>query len=138
MEDVFETIAGMGTLVALLIIAAGIAIAALLLMLAFRGVMGYRPSYPRSMAAVVLMAIASAAVLGVIPGRGGSGRLLGIVVQFLVGAVLVRLLLPSNTGDRIAYGKACLVLLVYTALELVLGLVVAGALFGVGNASMHR
>ena len=141
MGAVSGALAGMGLLAILVIVVIGIAIGALLLSVAYRLVVGYMPSYLRAMGAVVLTGIASAIVIAIAHAvLGSGGRLLGIVVQFLVGAAMVNWLLLSATGVRVGYGRACLVQLVFTVIEIVVGVVLAimaVTLFGLGIASMH-
>ncbi|HEX5305923.1 MAG TPA: hypothetical protein VFW82_07555 [Dyella sp.] len=141
MGSVFGALAGMSLLAILLVVVVGIAIAALLLMVSFRLVVGYMPSFLRAMGAVVLTAIASAVALGLAQVLLGGGRLLAFVVQFLLGAAMVNWLLLAENGLRIGYGKACLVQLVYLVMEIVIGVVLAIAvavLFGAAVMSMHH
>ena len=140
MGSMFGALAGLGLVGALLVLAAGVTVMALLLMIAFRMVLGYMPSFLRAAGVVVVAALASALALGLAHALGSGSRLLSIAVQFAAGAALVNLLLLADTGVRIGYGRACLVQLVYTAMEIVLGLIiamVAVTLFGVSMASMH-
>lgn len=136
-----SAIAGMGLLAILFMVVVVIAFGALMLSLAYRLVVGYMPSYLRALAVVVVTTIVSwivILVLHVVMVSGG--RLLGFVVQFLVGAAMVNYLLSSSTGQPIGYGKACLVQLVFLVLEIVLGVIlaiIAVTLFGIGLASMH-
>lgn len=139
MGNMLGALAGLGLPVALLVVAVGVTVMALLLMIAFRMVLGYMPSYLRATVVVVAATLASALVLGVAYAFGGGSRLLSIAVQFAVGAALVHLLLLADTGVRIGYARACLVQLVYTVMEIVLGVtiaIVAVTLFGVSVASM--
>jgi len=140
MGSLFGVLAGMSLLAVFAVIGAGLLIAALLLALSFRWVMGYSPSLLRSFGAVLLTVIASAVALGMARAVGGDGRLLGLVVQFLIGAWMVNLLLLGGDGLRIGFAKASLVQLVYTGLGLVAGLLLGVAmvtLFGSMMASMH-
>lgn len=119
-------LAGMGLFAIVVMIVVGIALAALVLSVAFRLAVGYMPSYLRALGAVVLTWIA-AAVAMVLVGmvtHGGAGGLLSLVVQFLVGAAVVNYLLLSQNGSRIGYGKACVVQLIYSVIGIVLGVIV--------------
>lgn len=138
----FAALAGMGMLAMLVFIVTGILIAALVLGLAFRLVVGYMPSYLRSIGAVLLTGIASlvVAVLLRMILPGGLSGLLVLAAQFLVGAAVVNWLLPAQNGSQIGYGKACLVQLLYLVLAIVLGLilgVIVGVLFGGMLAGMR-
>ncbi len=113
MGTAFGALAGMSLLAIVQVIVVGIAMAALLLTVSFRLVLGSMPSCPRAMATVVLATIASAAARGIAHALLGGGRLLAFVVQFLVGAAMVNRLLLADNGLRIGYGKACLVQRVY-------------------------
>ena len=62
MGSVFGALAGMSLLAIVLVVVVGIAIAALLLTVSFRLVVGSMPSYLRAMGAVVLTALASAVI----------------------------------------------------------------------------
>lgn len=141
MGSVFGALAGMSLLAIVLVVVVGIALAALLLTVSFRLVVGSMPSYLRAMGAVLLTAIASAVALGLAHALLGGGRLLAFVVQFLVGAAMVNWLLLAGNGLRIGYGKACLVQLVYLVMEIVIGVLLAIAmavLFGAAVLSMHH
>ncbi len=116
----------MGMFAMLVVIVVGLLVAALVLSVSFRLVVGYMPSYLRALGAVVLTWIA-AAVAMVIVGmvfHGGMGGMLSLVVQFLVGAAVVNYLLLSQTGERIGYGKACVVQLIYLVIFIVLALII--------------
>jgi len=127
-------LAGMGLLAILVMAVAGILVAALVLSFAYRIVVGNMPSYPRALGTVVVAWLASvvAAVILRLVMSGGLGSLLVIAAQFLIGAAIVNLLLPSSEG-QIGFGKSCLVQLVYlvifVAIAVVVGLLVA-LLFG--------
>ena len=141
MGSVFGALAGMSLLAIVLVVVVGIAVAALLLTVSFRLVVGVMPSFLRAMGAVVLAAIASVVALGVAHAVLGGGRLLAFVVQFLVGAAMVNWLLLDGTGQRVGYGKACVVQLVYLVMEIVIGVLLAIAmavLFGAAVMSMHH
>lgn len=138
----FAALAGMGMLAMLVFIVTGVLIAALVLGLAFRLVVGYMPSYLRSLGAVLLTLVAVlvvSVVLGMILPFGLS-RLLALVAAFLVGAAVVNYLLLAKDGTQIGYGKACLVQLLYIVIEcvlaLVLGLIMA-MVFGAAMFGMH-
>lgn len=140
MGSLFGVLAGMSLLAVFVVIGVGLLIAALLLTLSFRWVVGYMPSLLRAFGAVLLTAIASAVALGMARAVGGDGRLLGLAVQFLIGAGMVNLLLLGGDGLRIGFAKASLVQLVYTGLCIIAGLVLGlalVALFGGMLASMH-
>lgn len=138
----FAALAGMGMLAMLVFIVTGVLIAALVLGLAFRLVVGYMPSYLRSLGAVLLTFVAVlvvSVVLGMILPFGLS-RLLALVAAFLVGAAVVNYLLLAKDGSRIGYGKACLVQLVYIVIEFVLALVlglIMAMVFGAAMFGMH-
>ena len=114
----------------------------MLLSAAFRLVVGYMPSYPRALAAVVLTAVASAIVVAILRGvLGSGGRLLGIVVQFLAGAAMVNWLLPIQyRRSRSATARPAWCSWSSLLIEIVLGVVLAilaVTLLGIGMASMH-
>ena len=138
----FAALAGMGMLAMLVFIVTGVLIAALVLGLAFRLVVGYMPSYLRSLGAVLLTFVAVlvvSVVLGMILPFGLS-RLLAVVAAFLVGAAVVNYLLLAKDGSRIGYGKACLVQLLYIVIEFVLALVlglIMAMVFGAAMFGMH-
>lgn len=142
MGSVFGALAGMSLLALLVMVVVGIAVAALMLTVSFRLVVGHMPSFLRAVGAVLLTAVATVVVMGILGAIShGAGRLLGVVVQFLVGAAMVNLLLLGDTGQRIGFGKACLVQLVYTVMEIVVGVVLAilaVVVFGAALASMHH
>lgn len=140
MGSLFGVLAGMSLLAVFVVIGLGLLIAAMLQALSFRWVMGYMPSLLRSLGAVLLTAAASAVVLGQARAIGGDGRLLGLVVQFLIGAAMVNLLLPGREGRCIGFPRASLVQLVYTGLCIVAGLALGVAMvtmLGSMTASMH-
>lgn len=140
MGSLFGVLAGMSLLAVIAVIIAGLLIAALLLALSFRWVMGYMPSLLRSFGAVLLTVISSAVALGMARAVGGDGRLLGLVVQFVIGAGMVDLLLLGSDGLRIGLAKAGLVQLVYTGLCALAGLLLGMALvavFGSMVAAAH-
>ena len=138
----FAALAGMGMLAMLVFIVTGVLIAALVLGLAFRLVVGYMPSYLRSLGAVLLTFVAVlvvSVVLGMILPFGLS-RLLALVAAFLVGAAVVNYLLLAKDGSQIGYGKACLVQLLYIVIEFVLALVLGflmAMVFGAALFGMH-
>jgi hypothetical protein len=124
----FAALAGMGLFAILMMIVVGVLLAALVLSVAFRLVVGYMPSYLRAIGALVLTWIA-AAVAMVLVGmvtRGSAGGLLSLLVQFLVGAAVVNYLLLAQNGSQIGYGKACVVQLVYLVIGIVLGVIIGG------------
>jgi len=130
-------LAGMGLFAILVMIVVGVLLAALVLSVAFRLVVGYMPSYLRALGAVVLTWIAAAVamvVVGVVS-HGGAGGLLSLAVQFLVGAAVVNYLLLSQNGSQIGYGKACVVQLIYLVIFIVLALIL-GAIMAVLFGSM--
>lgn len=138
----FAALAGMGMLALLVMFVGGILVAALVLSVAFRLVVGYMPSYLRSLGAVLLTAVAvvvASVVLGLVMHNGASGLLSG-VVQFLVGAAVINYLLLAQNGSQIGYGKACLVELVYMVigfvLAVIIGLIVA-MVFGAAMFGLH-
>lgn len=138
----FAALAGMGMLAMLVFIVTGVLIAALVLGLAFRLVVGYMPSYLRSLGAVLLTFVAVlvvSVVLGMILPFGLS-RLLALLAAFLVGAAVVNYLLLAKDGTQIGYGKACLVQLLYIVIEFVLALVlglIMAMVFGAAMFGMH-
>jgi hypothetical protein len=138
----FAALAGMGMLALLVMFVGGILVGALVLSVAFRLVVGYMPSYLRSLGAVLLTAVAvvvAAAVLGLVM-HGGASGLLSAVVQFLVGAAVINYLLLAQNGSQIGYGKACLVELVYMVagfvLAVIIGLIIV-MVFGAAMFGMH-
>ena len=138
----FAALAGMGMVAMLVMFVGGILVAALVLSVAFRLVVGYMPSYLRSLGAVVLTAIAAAVtavVLGMLM-HGAASGLLAVIVQFLVGAAVINYLLLAQNGSQIGYGKACMVELVYMVIGFVLALVIGlllAMVFGAALFGMH-
>lgn len=138
----FAALASMGMMAMLVMFVGGILIAALVLSVAFRLVVGYMPSYLRSLGAVVLTAIAvvvASVVLGMLL-HGGASGLLSVIVQFLVGAAVINYLLLAQNGSQIGYGKACVVELVYMVIGFVLALVIGlllAMVFGAALFGMH-
>ena len=128
-------LAGMGLLAILVTVVIGVLVAAFELSVAYRLVVGNMPSYPRALGVVVLAWLASlvaAMVLRLVMSGGFGGGLLMLAAQFLVGAAIINLMLPSATG-RIGYGKSCVVQLVYLVIFVVLAVVIgllAALLFG--------
>jgi hypothetical protein len=119
-------LAGMGMFAMLVMLVVGVLLAALVLSVAFRLVVGYMPSYLRALGAVVLTWIALAvvmAIFGMIT-SGSMGGLLSLVVQFLVGAAVINYLLLTQNGSKVGYGKACMVQLVYSVIGIVLGVII--------------
>lgn len=128
-------LAGMGLFAIVVMIVVGIALAALVLGVAFRLVVGYMPSYLRALGAVVLTWIAGAVAMAVIGmvNSGGAGGFLSLAVQFLVGAAVVNYLLLSQNGSRIGFGKACVVQVIYLVIFIVLAVILVAlmaAFFG--------
>jgi hypothetical protein len=135
-------LAGMGMLGMLVMIVGGILLGALVLCLAFRIVVGYMPSYLRSIGAILLTFVAvivvSVVLRMVLP--QGVGGFLSVAVDFLVGAAVTNYLLLSGDGSQIGYGKACLVQLIYMVIGFVLALVVGlimATVFGAAVFGMH-
>ncbi|HTM29204.1 MAG TPA: hypothetical protein VL097_07635 [Rhodanobacter sp.] len=125
-SSAFAMLAGMGMFAMLVMLVVGVLLAALVLSVAFRLVVGYMPSYLRALGAVVLTWIALAvvmAILGMIT-SGSMGGLLSLVVQFLVGAAVINYLLLTQNGSKVGYGKACMVQLVYSVIGIVLGVII--------------
>jgi hypothetical protein len=123
-------LAGMGLVGILVMLVVGILLAALLLCVSFRLVVGYMPSYMRAMGALVLtwIAVAVAMVVVGMVTQGPVGGLLSMIVNFLVGAAVVNYLLLAQDGSQIGYGKACMVQLVYSVIVALLGLIVFAAM----------
>ncbi len=138
----FAALAGMGMVAMLVMFVGGILVAALVLSVAFRLVVGYMPSYLRSLGAVVLtaiVAVVAAVVLGMVM-HGAASGLLSVIVQFLVGAAVINYLLLAQNGSQIGYGKACVVELVYMVIGFVLALVIGlllAMVFGAAMFGMH-
>jgi hypothetical protein len=134
----FAALAGMGLFAMLVMIVVGILLAALVLSVAFRLVVGYMPSYLRALGAVVLTWIAGVVamiIIGLVSSGGGAGGLLALIVQFLVGAFAVNYLLLSQNGSQIGFGKACVVQVIYLVIFIVLAMILA-ALMAVFFGSM--
>jgi hypothetical protein len=135
-------LAGMGMLGLLVMVVGGILLGALVLCLAFRFVVGYMPSYPRSIG-VILLTFVAVVVASVVFGmvlHGGASGLLSAVVNFLVGAAVINYLLLAQNGSQIGYGKACLVQLIYMVIGFVCALVIAlimAMVFGAAIFGMH-
>lgn len=134
-------LAGMGLFAILVMIVVGVLLAALVLSVAFRLVVGYMPSYLRSIG-VILLTFVAVAVASVVLGMvmHGGGGLLPAIVNFLVGAAVVNYLLLSRDGSQIGFGKACLVQLVYMVIFFVLVLIIGVILamvFGIAMLGMH-
>jgi hypothetical protein len=131
----WAALAGMGLVGILVMVVVGILLAALVLSVSFRLVVGYMPSYLRAVGALVLTWIAvvvAMAVVGMVT-QGAVGGLLSMSVNFLVGAAMVNYLLLAQDGSQIGYGKACTVQLVYSVIAIVLGVIffaVMAVLFG--------
>ena len=121
-------LAGMGLFAIVVMIVVGIALAALVLSVAFRLAVGYMPSYLRALGAVVLTWIAGAVAMVAIGmvNSGGTGGFLSLAVQFLVGAAVVNYLLLSQNGSRIGFGKACVVQVIYLVIFIVLAVILGG------------
>ena len=130
-------LAGMGLFAMLVMIVVGILLAALILSVAFRLVVGVMPSYLRALGAVVLTWIAGIVAMVIIGmvSSGGAGGLLSLIVQFLVGAFVVNYLLLSQNGSQIGFGKACVVQVIYLVIFIVLAMIFA-ALMAVFFGSM--
>lgn len=116
--SLFDALANVGMFGSFVLCVIDLLLGALLLCLAFRIVVGYVPSYTRSIAALALMLVAMAAT------AVGSGMLLpdetyrlpaALAAGFLVGAWAVNRLLMSRTGGRIGYARAGLVQLAFMA-----------------------
>jgi hypothetical protein len=138
----FAALAGMGMFAMLIMIVGGILIGALILCVAFRLVVGYMPSYLRSIGVVLLTFVAVLVVSFVLRMilSQGLGGFLSLVADFLVGAAVVNYLLAARDGSRIGYGKACLVQLVYMVIGFILALIIGlifAMLFGSMLAGMH-
>ncbi len=133
--SMFAALAGMGLFAILMMIVVGVLLAALVLSVAFRLVVGYMPSYVRAIGALVLTWIAvdiAMVVVGMVT-QGAAGGLLSLIVNFLIGAAVVNYLLQAQNGSQIGYGKACMVQLVYCVIGIVLGAIILGimaAFFG--------
>lgn len=121
-------LAGMGLFGILVMIVVAILLAALVLSVSFRLVVGYMPSYVRAIGALVLtwIAVAIAMVVVGMVTHGAVGGLLSLIVNFLVGAAVVNYLLLAQNGSQIGYGKACMVQLVYSVIGIVLGAIILG------------
>lgn len=127
----FAALAGLGMMGLLITLLVGVAVAALLLCLSFRLVLGYMPSFVRALGAVVLTAVADFVALtlaGLFLGGHGGGLLVP-AAEFLVGVWAVNHLLLSLDGSPIGYGKASLVQLVYMVIGILIGLL----LFALGT-----
>ncbi len=126
--SMFAALAGMGLFAILMMIVVGVLLAALVLSVAFRLVVGYMPSYVRAIGALVLtwIAVAIAMVVVGMVTQGAAGGLLSLIVNFLVGAAVVNYLLQAQNGSQIGYGKACMVQLVYSVIGIVLGAIILG------------
>jgi hypothetical protein len=120
-------LAGMGLFALVMMAVVGILLAALVLSVAFRLVVGYMPSYLRALGAVVLTWIAGAVAMVIVGmiSHGSAGGLLSLAVQFLVGAAVVNYLLLAQNGSQIGYGKACVVQLIYLVIFIVLAVIFA-------------
>ncbi|HEY8585699.1 MAG TPA: hypothetical protein VIL60_03110 [Rhodanobacter sp.] len=120
-------LAGMGLFAMLVMIVIGVLVAALVLSVAFRLAVGYMPSYWRALGTVVLTWIAGIAAMAMVSmvSSGGAGGLLSLVVQFLVGAAMVNYLLLAQNGERIGFGKACVVQVIYLVAFIVLMMICA-------------
>ncbi|MGY3039869.1 putative membrane protein [Rhodanobacter sp. TND4EL1] len=128
-------LAGMGLFAMLVTMVVGILLAALVLSFAFRFVVGYMPSYPRALGAVVLTWIAGVVAMIIIGmvSSGGAGGFLSLIVQFLVGAFVVNYMLLSDNGSQIGFGKACVVQVIYLVIFIVLAVIIGlmmAAFFG--------
>lgn len=140
--SMFAALAGMGLFAILMMIVVGVLLAALVLSVAFRLVVGYMPSYLRALGAVLLTAVTvvvvSIILRMILP--GGLSGLLSLVAQFLVGAAVVNYLLLARDGSQIGYGKACMVQLLYLVIGIVLALIIGfifSLVFGAAMLGMH-
>ena len=125
-SSTFAALAGMGLFAILVMSVVGVLLAALVLSVAFRLVVGYMPSYLRALGAVVLTFVAvlvASVVVGMVM-QGAVGGLLSMIVNFLVGAAVVNYLLLAQNGSQIGYGRACVVQLVYSVIGIVLGVII--------------
>lgn len=134
--SVFGALAGLGVMAMLAMVVVGVLLSALVLSVAYRLIVGHMPSYARALATVVVTWLASLVVRLVLP--GGMGHLLAWVAQFLVGAAIINLLLLARDGSQIGYSKSCLVQLVYMAIFIALGLVLALVFGGMLLGMLHR
>lgn len=154
MESGFGALMGLGMGVMLGAIVIGVLVGALVLMLATKLVEKFTPSYGQAL--LVTLACLGAVfvvnlVLGLIGFAGGMGgfaggffaprRLLVLVADFLVGAWVIQQLLKLPSGERMAYGRACLITLVQYAIGIAIGIafgLVFGVLLGGMFAAMHH
>lgn len=142
MSPSFTELTGVGLAGVLWLLVLGVVVSALILSVSFRLVVGYMPNILRALGAVVsafIAVVVALVILGmVMPGTGG--RLLTLVVNFLVGAAAVNSQLPMRDGDQIGYGKACAVELIYMAISLLLALLIGlifAMMFGLAVFGIH-
>lgn len=131
--SLFDALANVGMLGSFVLCVVDLLLGALLLCLAFRIVVGYVPSYTRSIAvlALTLVATAAAAVVSGMLLPDDAYRLpIAVATGFLAGTWLVNRLLMSRTGGRIGYARAGLVQLVYMAAGFVLVMVFSATMHG--------
>ncbi|GAB2536242.1 hypothetical protein [Rhodanobacter koreensis] len=131
--SLFDALANVGMLGSFVLCVIDLLLGALLLCLAFRIVVGYVPSYTRSIAVLALTLVAMAAAVVV------SGMLLPddtyrlptvVAVGFMVGAWAVDRLLMSRTGGRLGYTRAGLVQLVFMVAGFVLVMIFSAIMHG--------
>lgn len=154
MESGFGALMGLGMGMMLGAVVISLLVGALVLMLATRLVEKFTPSYGQAL--LVTLACLGAVfvvhlVLGLVGIGGGVGgfagglfgprRLLVLVADFLVGAWVIQQLLKLPSGERMAYGRACLITLVQYAIGIGIGIIVGlvfGVLLGGMFAAMHH
>lgn len=154
MESGFGALMGLGMGMMFGAIVIGVLVGALVLMLATKLVEKFTPSYGQAL--LVTLACLGAVfvvnmVLGLVGFGGGMGGfgggffaprgLLVLVADFLVGAWVIQQLLKLPSGERMAYGRACLITLVQYAIGIGIGIVfglVFGVLLGGMFAAMHH
>ncbi len=133
--------AGMGLLIGLIGLAIGVLIYALILMFAYKLVVKSNPGYGKAI--ITTLAILGAIiVIGIVLGLllgwlGLLGRLVVLVVNFLVAAWLIQKLMKQSGGSEIGYGSACAVEAVAIGISILVGIVI-GIVFAVlGFSFMH-
>lgn len=131
--SLLDALANEGMLGSFVLCVIDLLLGALLLCLAFRIVVGYVPSYIRSIAvlALTLVAMAAAVVVSDMLLPDDTYRLpIVMAAGFVVGAWAVSRQLMSRTGGHIGYARAGLVQLVFMAAGFMLAMVFSAIMHG--------
>ena len=139
--NMLGALAGAGLLIGLIGLVISVLIYALILMFAYKLVVKSDPGYGKAI--VTALAIFGAGiVVGIVLGLllgwlGLLGRLVVLVVNFLVAAWLIQKLMKQSGGGEIGYGSACAVEAVAIGISIVIGIVLAVLFMVLGFSFMH-